>query len=406
MVYNNAAESNVYTKKRPNEWLGWHAVDDASTRELGAAGGCSDQRFAALTSIGDCINQNELKQLLETKTAPVCYVWCDSSPSMHITQGISVTVNVNKMIKAGCRVKILMADWLARLDPEDTGGRFGGDLTEMKELGSYNLEVWKAAGMDLDGVEPVWLSDGISRNENVYWPLTMDVARVSKLGGIKRFLRFHASKHTKGYGSIDRYARRDFNAAEILSPCLQSAGMLLFPEADMWLLSLDQRGAHMLAREYCDARGKGDRRPVALFNSVLPNLLEIPEMEMCGDSRWAVFMEDSEHAIGRAMRKAFCPPGSVQGNPCLEYIQHIILPWFGKFEVVRRGEDGGNKTFVSMEEFAADYKSGALHPPDVKQALERALNMMLQPVRDHFRNKAEAMQDRVRCKGGATSDSN
>jgi tyrosyl-tRNA synthetase len=235
----------------------------------------------------------------------------------------------------------------------------------------------------------------------------MDVARTSELGGIKRSLRFHASKHTKGYGSIDRYALRDFNAAEILSPCLQSAGMLLFPEADMWLLSLDQRGAHMLAREYCNARGNGDRRPVALFNNVLPNLLEMPEMEMCGDPRWAVFMEDSEHAIGRTMRKAFCPPGSVEGNPCLEYIQHIILPWFGKFEVVRGDEDGGNKTFVSMEEFAADYKSGALHPPDVKQALERALNMMLQPVRDHFRNKAEAkMQDRVRCKGGATSDSN
>jgi tyrosyl-tRNA synthetase len=64
-----------------------------------------------------------------------------------------------------------------------------------------------------------------------------------------------------------------------------------------------------------------------------------------------------------------------------------------------------------MEEFAADYKSGALHPPDVKQALERALNMMLQPVRDHFRNKAEAkVQDRVRCTSaeGCTtiSDSN
>ncbi|XP_047064355.1 tyrosine--tRNA ligase 1, cytoplasmic-like [Lolium rigidum] len=319
-----------------------NSVDDASTRELGAAGVCyPDQRFASLMSIGDCVNQNELKQLLEKKAAPVCYVWCDPSPCMHITQGISVTVNVNKMIKAGCKVKILMADWLARLDPENTDGRFGGHLTEMKELGSYNLEVWKAAGMDLDGVEPVWLSNGISRNENVYWPLTMDIARTSELGGIKRFLRFHASKHTKGYGRIDRYALRDFNAAEILSPCLQSAGMLL------------------------------------------------------------------EHAIGRKMRKAFCPPGSVEGNPCLEYIQHIILPRFGKFEVVRGDEDGGNKTFVSMEEFADDYRSGALHPPDVKQALERALNIMLQPVRDHFRNKAQAKkQDRVRCKGGATSDSN
>ncbi|KAM0840016.1 hypothetical protein ACQ4PT_059944 [Festuca glaucescens] len=224
----------------------------------------------------------------------------------------------------------------------------------------------------------------------------MDIARTSELSGIKRWLRFHASKHTKGYGSIDPYTLRDFNAAEILSPCLQGAGMLLFPEADMWLLSLDQRGAHMLAREYRNVRGKKNTRPVALFNNVLPNLLEFPEMEMWDDPRWAVFMEDDEEGIGRKMRKAFCPPESVEGNPCLDYIHHIILPWFGKFEVVREDEDGGNKTFESMEEFAADYQSGSLHPSDVNEALARALNMVLQPVRDHFRNKAEAKkQDRA-----------
>jgi len=33
---------------------------------------------------------------------------------------------------------------------------------------------------------------------------------------------------------------------------------------------------------------------------------------------------------------------------------------------------------------AADYGSGALHPGDLKPALARALNAILQPVRDHF----------------------
>jgi tyrosyl-tRNA synthetase len=146
---------------------------------------------------------------------------------MHITQGISVTVNVNKMIKAGCKVKILMADWLARLDPENTDGRFGGDLTEMKELGSYNLEVWKAAGMDLQKVELVWLSDGIIRNADVYWPLTMHIAIVSEVSGIKRWLRFRASKDTRGHGRKDPYSRRDFTAAEMFYPCLQCAAILL-----------------------------------------------------------------------------------------------------------------------------------------------------------------------------------
>jgi tyrosyl-tRNA synthetase len=108
------------------------------------------------------------------------------------------------------------------------------------------------------------------------------------------------------------------------------------------------------------------------------------------DPRWAVFMEDDEDEVGRIIRKAFCPPEIAQGNPCLEYIEHIVLPWFGKFEVARKEEDGGNKTFMTMEELTVDYESGALHPSEVKLVLARALNMVLQPVRDHFRNNGEA----------------
>jgi tyrosyl-tRNA synthetase len=89
---------------------------------------------------------------------------------MHITQGISVTMNVNKMIKAGCKVKILMADWFARMD-RNIGGKVGGDLSKTKRVGLYNVEVWKSIGMDLDGVELVWLSDGIRCSEHVYWPV-------------------------------------------------------------------------------------------------------------------------------------------------------------------------------------------------------------------------------------------
>jgi tyrosyl-tRNA synthetase len=111
---------------------------------------------------------------------------------------------------------------------------------------------------------------------------------------------------------------------------------------------------------------------------------------MIDDPSWAIFMEDDEDDITWKMDKAFCPLDLAEVNPCLEYVEHIILPWLGKFEVVREEHDGGNKTFVSMEEFTSDYQSGALHPSDVKHALERSLNMVLQPIRDHFRDNAGA----------------
>lgn len=55
-------------------------------------------------------------------------------------------------------------------------------------LALYNIEMWKAAGMALDRVEIVWLSDEISRLADEYWPLAIDVARKTTVSIIKRYI--------------------------------------------------------------------------------------------------------------------------------------------------------------------------------------------------------------------------
>jgi len=47
-------------------------------------------------------------------------------------------------------------------------------------------------------------------------------------------------------------------------------------------------------------------------------------------------------------------------------------------------ENGGEKYFNSYDDFEADYRSGTLHPGDVKSNLTDAINAMLEPVRKHF----------------------
>ncbi|XP_064951814.1 tyrosine--tRNA ligase 1, cytoplasmic-like isoform X3 [Musa acuminata AAA Group] len=79
------------------------------------------------------------------------------------------------------------------------------------------------------------------------------------------------------------------------------------------------------------------------------------------------------------IKKAYCPPKIVEGNPCLEYIKYIVFPWFVYFEVVQQVENGGTKRmYNNMEELILDYESGALHPADLKPALSKALNVILQ----------------------------
>lgn len=43
------------------------------------------------------------------------------------------------------------------------------------------------------------------------------------------------------------------------------------------------------------------------------------------------------------IKKAYCPPLIVEGNPCLEYIKYLIFPWFKEFTVERNADHGGNK---------------------------------------------------------------
>nr|BAD10425.1 putative tyrosine-tRNA ligase [Oryza sativa Japonica Group]BAD30722.1 putative tyrosine-tRNA ligase [Oryza sativa Japonica Group] len=295
------------------------AVEDLAP---GMAAMSLQDRFELLRGIGEeCIQEDELMNLLQKKPVPICYDGFEPSGRMHIAQGIVKTINVNKMVRAGCKVKIWIADWFAQLN-----NKMGGDLKKIQTVGRYMIEIWRAAGMNLDGVEFLWSSEEINNRANEYWPLVMDIACKNNVKRIMRCCQI-----------MGRNDSDELTAAQIFYPCMQCAD-IFFLKADICQLGMDQRKAQ----------------------------------------------------VNLKIKQAFCPPNVVDGNPCLEYIKYIVFPWFEMFEVVRKEANGGNKTFTNMDELIDDYKTGALHPADVKPALAKAINQILQPIRDHFNNNSEA----------------
>ena len=145
----------------------------------------------------------------------------------------------------------------------------------------------------------------------------------------------------------------------------------------------------MLAREYC-TEIKRKLKPIILSHAMLPGLLEGQEKMSKSDPNSAIFMEDTEQEVKTKLKKSFCPPAIVEGNPCIAYAHQIVMPWFKGFSVERPEQNGGNKTYTTREELEADYLSGALHPGDLKAALVKGINIILQPVRDHFKNDPDA----------------
>ncbi|WCJ31473.1 Tyrosine--tRNA ligase [Euphorbia peplus] len=215
------------------------------------------ERFQIVRSIGEeCIQEEELLNLLSKKAQPICYDGFEPSGRMHIAQGVMKTINVNKLTAAGCKVKILIADWFALLN-----NKMGGDLMKIQTVGHYLIEIWKAVGMDFEGdkVEFVWSSKEITSRASEYYPLVMDISRRNTIRRMMRCVQI-----------MGRDEQDELTAAQLLYACMQCAD-IFFLKADICQMGMDQRKVNVLAREYCEDSGRKNK-PIILSHHMLPGL--------------------------------------------------------------------------------------------------------------------------------------
>lgn len=336
-----------------------------------------DERVNLCLSIGEeCIQPEELRRLLDKKPNPCAYDGFEPSGRMHIAQGVMKCLNVNKLTKSGVTFKFWIADWFAQMN-----NKMGGDIKKIQKVGLYMVEVWKAVGMDLSKVEFIWSSEEINKRAHEYWPLVLDIARKNSLGRIIRCSQI-----------MGRSESDDLAASQIFYPVMQCAD-IFFLGADICQLGMDQRKVNMLAREYCDDI-KRKNKPIILSHKMLAGLKEGQEKMSKSDPNSAIFMEDSEKDVQSKIKKAYCPPGVVEKNPCLEYIKYVIFPWCEEFKLYRKSDEepetGKLEVYESYERFEKEYVEEKIHPGDLKPSLSKHLNAILQPVRDHFENDENA----------------
>ena len=96
-----------------------------------------EERFKLVRSVGEeCVQEDELRELLRRKREVVCYDGFEPSGRMHIAQGVQKALNVNRLTRAGCTFKFLVADWFAMMNK-----KMGGDLHKIQTVGDYLVEV-------------------------------------------------------------------------------------------------------------------------------------------------------------------------------------------------------------------------------------------------------------------------
>jgi tyrosyl-tRNA synthetase len=187
-----------------------------------------DEKYELVLSVGEeCIQKEELRNLLEKKVNPICYDGFEPSGRMHIAQGVMKALNVNKLTRSGCVFKFWVADWFAQLN-----NKMGGDLKKIQTVGRYMIEVWKAVGMELDQVEFLWSSEEINARSGEYWPLVMDIARRNNLARIIRCSQIMGRNETD-----------ELSAAQIFYPCMQCADIFFLK---VWSLIHARHPIHVI----------------------------------------------------------------------------------------------------------------------------------------------------------------
>jgi len=382
----------------------------------------TEDRLKLIKEVGEeIIQEEELKKLLESGEELVAYDGFEPSGQIHIAQGILRAINVNKMTKAGVRFKMWVADWHAMAN-----NKMGGDLEKIKTVGRYFIEVWRASGMDLSKVEFLWASD-MARDPD-YWKL---VVQVGKSNALKRFIR--TAEMMGREESLDK-----LTGAHIIYSCMQVADIFKLG-AKITQLGMDQRKVNMLAREVGPQLGYW--KPVVVSHHMLMGLqnvkstiqnakamlqekqkisldnviktaqeqllekqdgyssgtirraIELKMSKSLPDS--AIFMTDTSEDIERKINKAYCLEGDVNENPVLEYYKYIIFESFdrlGVSEVLIERPDkfGGNLSFKTYQDLEKTFTEKQVHPMDLKAALSKFLDRLIEPVRRHFEIDKEA----------------
>lgn len=339
-----------------------------------------DERFHLIKQVGEeIITEEELKKLLEEKKHPVAYDGFEPSGKIHIAQAVLRAITINKMLKAGCRFKMLVADWHAWAN-----NKMGGDLDKIRVAGQYMAEVWKASGMDTENVEFVY--DYQLKERGDYWKTVMKVARSATL---KRLLRCSQI--------MGRKEDEALQGSQIIYPCMQAADIFEL-KADITQLGMDQRKVNVLAREIGPSLGYwkpvvvshhmllGLGKPVSGTTDAVERAIELKMSKSKPDS--CIFVHDTEEEIRRKITKAYCPEKQEEENPVLEYAKYLVFERVKEVTIERKF--GEPLYFSSYAELVKSYKEGQIHPMDLKAAVAHHVDDLVKPIREHFEKNAKA----------------
>jgi len=266
-----------------------------------------------------------------------------------------------KRAPEGSAPVLWLQDWSAR-----ALGRAGGSIDCVR--GYYELLLHGLRSLDpklMEQVQVLWQGDAILSGPSEYWTSVINAGRQCSLEMVRGAL-------PPGDG-LD-------SASQVLSSIMHVGDVLALAGGEVpttLCCTPSEEGQHRLSMEY-----------LSRCELTVPELQVVEEpmlrLRSEGDGVEAeadLLVTDMQPDVNKKVKKAFCEPQNTAFCPPLAWVNTVLLPLSGEFVVARKPDNGGDKTYTTAEALDEDYASGELHPGDLKPAVGKALNALLEQVR-------------------------
>jgi tyrosyl-tRNA synthetase len=322
----------------------------------------ADERLNLIKrNLQEIIGEEQLDDLVKSKKEISLYWGTMPTGSISIAYFFPM-MKVADFLKAGVRVKILLADLHAALDSVPW------DVLE-KRFKYYErmiLLILKTIGVDTKKLEFVKGSD-LQLDKNYFY----DLLKLSTYTSVKD------SKHAAAEVVKNMDNPR---ISGLIYPLMQALDEE-YLKVDAQFGGMDQRKIMVYAREYLPKIGYKPR--IELINPMIRGL--VGEKMSSSIASTKIDTLETEEEVIKKINKADC----VEGDPnngimaLMKYIIFVIKNDRGEKIIINRPEKfGGNLEYSNYEELENDFVNKKLHPLDLKNAVSTEINKILKIIRD------------------------
>ncbi|EOQ99247.1 hypothetical protein E3P92_02809 [Wallemia ichthyophaga] len=342
-----------------------------------------NQRFNLITrSLHEVLGADIVKQKISTGEQLKCYWGTAPTGRPHVGYFVPL-VKIADFLRAGVEVKVLMADIHAFLD------NLKAPFELVQDRVKYYTKLLRSIFISLDvPVDNLIFVVGSSYQLTPQY--SMDSYRLAAM------TTEHDAK--KAGAEVVKQV-----SSPLLSGMLYPGLQALDEEhlgCDFQFGGVDQRKIFVMAESLLPKLGYAKR--AHLMNAMVPGLAG--GKMSSSDPNSKIDFLDSAADVKKKIKLAFCEEGNVQENGLLAFLKAVVLPIAAYkqlikgaspfaaqdaandflFSVTRPERFGGSLHYKDYDKIEHDFSTKALHPGDLKKAVEDAINTLLDPIRKDF----------------------